>query len=117
MKYLLMVVLLFSFGQARAANVFLIGNELLESCEAYISETGSAAKGNVCAAYIVGISDAQGLFVDWRGIKPSWCLPPKATATQLVRVVTKHLQEHPENLHLTADGLVGNALITSFPCE
>jgi len=118
MKYLLLVVLLFSSGQARATrNVFLVGNKLLEVCEAHISETGSAAKGNICVGYITGISDAQGLFVDWRGIKPSWCLPLEATSNQLVRVVTKYLQEHPEYLHLTADGLIGNALKASFPCE
>jgi len=120
MKYLLMVVLLFSFNQAIAAEVyaFIDGNDLLETCEAYLSDTDNAEKGNQCFGYIQGLEDAQTLFVSSKHMKAIWCIPKKnITATQLVRVVTKYLQEHPEELHLSGASTAGVALIDAFPCE
>jgi len=118
MKYLLMIVLLFSFNQAmaRTVNAFFDGNGLLGVCESYISETGSVAKGNVCFGYVVGVADAGATFVD-EDIRSSRCIPFNVMGSQLVRVVTKYLQEHPEELHLTASGLVAIALRDAFPCE
>jgi len=119
MKYLLMVVLLFSFNQARAveAENFYSGNELLAMCEAYLSETGSAAKGNTCFGYVAGIVDAHNTFVNLADLEQSWCPPENLDGSQLVRVVTKYLQGNPQQLHLTASSLVVNALILAFPCE
>jgi len=117
MKYLLAIVLLFSFSSARAWGYFESGSELLEKCEAYLSETGSATKGNVCAGYVEGIVDGHNTFVYWGEIKPYWCMPKHGTVGQVIRVVTKYLQEHPESLHLTAGGLTAIALTEAFPCE
>ncbi len=114
MKYLLMIVLLCTVSQVRAT--FVSGNTLLEWCEAYINET-SAAKGNNCAVYIEGISDIQSTYAGWGKMKKSFCTPESANISQLVRVVTKHMQEYPEDLHLSASSMVANALIKAFPCE
>jgi len=116
MKYLLMIVLLFSFNQA-AALVFLTGSKLLEKCEAHLSETGNIAKGNVCVGFVAGIVDAHDTFTGWDKMSPLWCPPDNMGTGQLTRVVTKHLQEHPQDLHLSAGSLVANALILAFPCE
>jgi len=118
MKYLLAIVLLFSFSQARADdNVFYTGNEMLKLCEAYISETFSA-DGNVCVGFVTGIHDSHLTYSEWRDVKKAICLPGGGVkGSQLVRVVTKSLQESPENLHLTAASLVANALQQAFPCE
>jgi|LWDU01.1.fsa_nt_gi hypothetical protein len=50
MKYLLTVILLFSFGQAGAITVYYSGSKLLELCEArYKEDTAeNIAEGNVC---------------------------------------------------------------------
>jgi len=119
MKYLLMIVLLFSFNQARAATVesLYTGNELLDRCEAYLSDTGSAAKGNTCFGYLAGIADAHDDFVAGGLHGKEWCKPENMKGKQLVRIVTKYLQEHPENLHYTAASLVANAFRKAFPCE
>jgi len=116
MKYLLMVVLLFSFNQAAALS-FLSGSELLERCEAHLSETGSVAKGNTCYGFVVGIEDAQDTFTALGKMSPLWCSPDEVSAGQLIRVVTKYLREHPESLHRSASSLVANALGFAFPCE
>ena len=121
MKYLLMIVLLFSFNQARAEQSlsFVGGNVLLERCEAYLDGNTSAniAKGNACLGYVTGIADAHNLFISWKHMGQLWCEPENMEGVQLVRVVTKYLQESPQKLHLAADSLVANAIIFAFPCE
>jgi len=123
MKYLLMVVLLFSFNQARAVGsdgYFVSGSELLERCEAYLGDDTNAniASGNACAGYVEGIVDEHNTFVNWGEIKPAWwCVSKHSNLGQLIHVVTKYLQEHPEDLHQTASGLTVIALTDAFPCE
>jgi hypothetical protein len=46
-----------------------------------------------------------------------FCNPVKSTHSQVTLVVKKYLSEHPEKLHLDADGLVLEALIEAFPCH
>jgi len=116
MKYLLTIGLLCSFNQAAALG-FMNGNNILEYCEAYLSETGSAAKGNGCYGFVTGVADAHYQFTLWDEMSTQWCQPDNMTASQLIRIVTKHLQEYPEDLHSAAAGLVSNALILAFPCE
>jgi len=116
MKYLLIIVLLFSSGQASAV-AFYSGNELLVLCEAHLSDAGSAAKGNQCISYVAGIADAHSFFVKWAALEQSWCMSIDVDGSQLVRVVTKWLQENPQDLHLSASSLVIEALILAFPCE
>ena len=115
MKYLLMIVLLFSSNQAAAG--FFSGSELLERCEARLSETGNTARGNTCFGFVVGISDSHDNFTMWGKMSPLWCSPDNVGTDQLIRIVTKYLQEHPESLHLEASSLVSNALNFAFPCE
>ena len=116
MKYLLMVVLLFSFNQVMAAKGFLDGNELLEMCEAWANKTGSL-KGNVCIGYVEGVVDTYFVLARWDGSKKRFCLPNHIEIHQLVRVVIKHLQENPKNLHYSASGLVLTSISAAFPCE
>jgi len=115
MKYLLTIVLLFPFSQA-AAFSFWTGSKLLENCEAYLSKT-NVAIGNTCAGYVMGIDDTHRTFTKWGEMSPLWCSPDNMKTNQLVRVVTKHLREQPEKLHLTASSAVANALMFAFPCE
>ena len=121
MKYLLAIVLLFSFNQAMAGQLqsFYIGNELLELCEAYLGgdTVANISKGNTCAGYAMGIVDAHKTFVVWKLIEQQWCTPENMEVVQLVRVVTKKMQENPQTLHLAAGSAVANALILAFPCE
>jgi len=116
MKYLLMIVLLFSFSQAAALG-FLTGSDLLERCEARLSETGSIPRGNTCYGFVIGIQSAHQNFIVSGEMSPLWCSPHNVGTSQLIRVVTKYLQEHPEDLHFWASSMVLNALKLAFPCE
>jgi len=116
MKYILTIVLLFSCSQARAVGGYETGSSLLKNCEAWLNKT-SVATGNDCNGYLTGISDLHETLVGWGEVKPVWCMPKSADSDQLIRVVTKSLQENPEDLHLAAGSLVANAFSRSFPCE
>jgi hypothetical protein len=56
---------------------------------------------------IEGISDAS----------PKVCPPYESTYGQEFRIVTKYLQDHPEELHLKNSDLVEKALAKAFPCQ
>jgi len=116
MKYLLTIVLLFSFNQVMA-EYYLDGDGLLKKCEMYNNAQNNDAISFVCPGYIMGVADEQKTLTYDREMKPYWCVPVNASAGQLVRIVTKHLQENPKDLHLSASGLVSLALIDAFPCE
>jgi len=114
MKYLLAIVLLFSFNQAMAG--YLSGGMLLEDCEAFLNKT-DVAEGNLCSGYVMGIFDTHESLVHREQLKPIWCAPDGVDSTQAIRVVTKHLQKRPEDLHASAPGQVWLALLMAFPCE
>jgi hypothetical protein len=44
------------------------------------------------------------------------CLPDGVSYDQIVRVVVKYLQSHPERLHRRGKGLAVEALSAAFPC-
>ena len=84
------------------------GNQLLTLCES----KGGSSEG-VCIGYIEGVSDAsEGK--TWDGTP--YCAPKGATNGQLVKIVTKYLNDHPEHLHLSAHSIVQQALLEAFPC-
>ena len=106
----LAVMLLLQSAQSQAA--YNDGNTLLRECE-----SDSAAMYNACAGYIIGIHDYQDSLVFSSLLdEPYFCAPDSAKMSQLVKVVTKYLNEHPEKLHLDAGSLVANALNEPFPC-
>jgi len=116
MKYLLTIVLLFSFGQANAVGGYKSGNELLGYCDLYLTDPGRF-NGGLCAGYILGVVDAAGSYEAWGVMTQPFCVPIGVTVGQLVQIAYKSLKEEPETLHLLASGLVANALTEAFPCE
>jgi hypothetical protein len=117
MRLLILTILLLSFGQqAQAIPAYNNGSGLLEECEAYVNNT-NVAKAHQCFGYVEGIADLHETFTGWKFMDKKWCLPKsRPNSTQLVRVVVKHLQGHPEELHMTAGSLVSNAFYVAFPC-
>ena len=106
-----LAVMLLLSAQSQAA--FLTGSDLLQRCE-----SASDTAYNACVGYIMGIVDYQDTLVAWSNLdKPFFCAPGSATAGQLVKVVTKWLNEHPEELHLAASSRTANSLSRAFPCS
>ena len=66
--------------------------------------------------YLGGFNDAA-MLIGTGTSQKIYCLPAAGIEIdQLVRVVNKFLDEHPEDLHLTARILVLLALTGAFPC-
>ena len=106
-----LAVMLLLSAQSQAG--FLSGSTLLQYCE-----SESNPEYQACGAYIAGIHDYQATLVAWTDLDgPFFCAPAKGKTSQLVKVVTKYLNEHPEKLHLAASGLVSSALYDAFPCS
>ena len=85
------------------------GALLKKICTSYVDRPASTSDG-MCIGYVVGVMSV----VKYTNY---FCLPNKATHSQATLVVKKYLSEHPEKLHLDADGLVLEALIEAFPCS
>ena len=111
MKYLLMVVLLFSlvlcsgFAFSVAFSSFYNGQELSYVCE---------ANPEACATYISGVADAT-RGTTWDGVP--YYMPMGVSGGQLNKVVIKFLNDHPESLHFPAASLTQSALLEAFPCD
>jgi hypothetical protein len=84
------------------------GALLKKICTSYVDRPASTLDG-MCIGYVVGVMSVVE-YTDY------FCLPDKSTHSQATLVVKKYLSEHPEKLHLDADGLVLDALIEAFPC-
>ena len=84
------------------------GALLKHICTSYVDKPASTSDG-MCIGYVVGVMSV----VEYMKY---FCRPSKSTHSQATLVVKKYLSEHPEKLHLDADGLVLDALIEAFPC-
>ena len=88
---------------AQSAAYYISGNELIRACE---------GDSTLCLGYVTGVSDG----VTWLHPK-AFCVPDEVKNTQLVRVVTRYLQENPKTLHRAAQILVSDALRRAWPCR
>jgi hypothetical protein len=92
------------------------GNGLVQACKEGDSKNlkGTLSLG-VCVGYIVAIAHASNCGNNIYGYSSK--VPDKAEYGQLVKIVRKWLDNHPEKLHLAASSLVAAALKDAFPCS
>jgi hypothetical protein len=92
------------------------GNYLLGSCRLSVQIMDNpdthqtlldAWRDGLCKGIVRGV---------W-AVSPSVCAPQDVTAGQVVRIVYKYLQDHPEQLQLYDARLVDMALTQAFPCK
>ncbi len=96
-------------GSNLAAAMEDVSGALLKNiCSSYVDRPASTLQG-MCFGYVVGVMSVVA-YTNY------FCSPVKSTHSQATLVVKKYLLEHPEKLHLDADGLVLEALIEAFPC-
>lgn len=100
----------------------LTGNDLLASCQLGVGvlngrdiPKGKEVDAVQCAYYIEGFLD--GLSVrDINSPHEMFCFPAGVTTAQMIRVITKWLEDHPARLHEPAFGLTFLAVQDSFLC-
>lgn len=125
---LLLVVPAVSIGQGRQPSTQqpdgLFGDkasELMTKCR-NITYLDPGAKGNpvdysLCIGYITGVVDGGTVGSGYKAKTFPVCTPEGATREQLVRVVLKYGDDHPERLHLPAVAFVIEALANAFKCR
>jgi hypothetical protein len=117
-----------SVGPCRA----LDGNELLHTCADGLRGIDQASRSinaqqvmsaGWCTGYILGVQDGyvRRLIDTHTGVAElvafGICHPPEGVAhEQSLRIVVKHLREHPQHLHLSGELLVIEAMRAAFPC-
>ncbi len=87
----------------------LSGASLKNICASYVDIPSNAGDG-MCIGYVTGVMSVM----EYINVL---CLPVNATHSQATLVVQKYLSDHPEKLHLNAEGLVIDALQEAFPCN
>jgi hypothetical protein len=104
---------------ARAAGTdleFYTGEELFDQCSTTPADPDFQPREARCAGYVMGVSDAiqaaQGA-----GGAGLVCIPAQTAAPQLVNVVQRFLEAHPDKRRFAARDLVQEALAASFACR
>jgi len=112
MRAAVLVALLWPIFPASAAEID--GNLLLQDC----NEATASFGFGYCAGYVAGVAHLVSV-ESYEGSTYFWksCPPKAATTEQLVDVVKKFLNEHPEDRHRPALLLVLKALSNAFPCQ
>jgi hypothetical protein len=83
------------------------GNELKQYADLGEKASNVAAKERL-AGYVIAIVD---------NYESLLCIPEGTTDDQVIEVVKKYLNEHPEQLHRNASIPVVKALGRAFPCK
>jgi len=124
--FLCSLVISFSSHHAYGADSLLAkgkeqsGLEFLRECNGTFSddEVGKKLMKFYCLGYISGITDAQTII---GGVNPGskiFCPPSEGLENeQSLRIIIKWLEDHPEQLHMSARISVFIALSKALPCN
>lgn len=100
------------------------GNELLRACTAAVLQEEGAhvtveqtVLGVWCTGYVGGFLDGLAV-MSWKGGSTKVCLPEGGVENgQAIRILVKHLREHPATLHESGRVLIVVAIAQAFPCK
>jgi hypothetical protein len=115
MKWTLAVVFLCLISCARPAKAYMNGNDLHNYCSAALDKQSQAgSRAGLC----LGFLDAYRQLAVMLPVSANFklCLPEGVGQEQLIKVLVKYLDRHPEELHLPAAQLVYDATTEAFPC-
>ena len=89
----------------------ITGNDQYEYCNSEV-----ASDLLVCAAYIRGFNEAHVIYGALTE-EPEYCLPEESDYSQLLKVVTKYMDDYPEKLTNPLEGLSGDLYREPSPVE
>ena len=90
--------------------------DFLATCKKGLSaiDLNKDANFTYCEGFIAGIADARSLV---HSAGAELCVPSSVTATQMVKIVEKYGDDHPEDLHLPSATFVAKALLRVYTCK
>ncbi|HEY3799292.1 MAG TPA: Rap1a/Tai family immunity protein [Caulobacteraceae bacterium] len=95
---------------------FYTGQTLTAECGVTADAPDYAVHHARCAAYVVGVSDAQQA-AQGASRRERVCLPTSADSDRLAATVAAFLTAHPEKQRLAAQDVVTEALAGRYPCK
>jgi hypothetical protein len=112
LKYLLLLILLSSSIQAEEFSAARV----LDGCRALDTDAPYDSLQTYCLGIISGIT--MGAYISEREGHPGMiCVPGDGTDIQMIRVVVKWIEEHPNIQHVSFTMAAHHALRNAFPCE
>jgi hypothetical protein len=114
MKLVLALVFLCGAAWGQSTPGYTTGSDLRENCGAALDkQTQSGARAGLCAGFIDAYRQLS-IMVPAANLK--LCLPAGVEGMQLIKVIVRYLDQHPERLHLPAAQLIYDATNDAFPC-
>lgn len=98
---------------APAYAYFISGNKLYEYCSSSTAPIDEAVKFSSCIGYVQASSDYLTLTEQIRS-KPR-CYPGDVTTRQLMDIVMKYMNDHPEDRSMPAVMVINLAIATAWP--
>lgn len=99
-------------------------NQLLRECKAEIrlldgqsTSAGESLQASDCAGFVRGAVDAYMIMKSLDPKSVDICTQDNVTVGELIRVVSRYMDEHPQQLHFPAAVTIYNAMHTAFPCN
>ena len=103
-----------------------LANNLVNACE-----SAKVSDQRECLNYVNGAMSMQGALTallairfdtfnkDWINLVRNYmvCSPAQATLGQLIKIFTKYMRDHPEDLHRSSAFMLMVSWKTAFPCE
>lgn len=102
-------------GTSQSLSQFYDGNELHDLCKTNRAMTFGFTAGLVDAT-AASLYSSQSISGDFVFLKSPFCIPDKATLSQVTDVICQSLDQHPASRHAQAATLAVNALTAAWPC-
>lgn len=108
---------------SQAQAVYVTGNQLKRDCNPAANDDLKPFFEARCMQYILGVNDGVRMGVNVASVlgdRPGdyfLCVPNGVEVGQLVQIVKAYLDQHPEDLHKNAAGLVTFALTAHYRCS
>ena len=94
------------------------GHQLLEQCEKLGEGPANNYYAGTCAGYIMGVIDSHnGAAGTEKMPEPYFCIPGDVSRGQLIDIVLKYVEAHPERRHFGGATLIWIALVFEYPCQ
>jgi hypothetical protein len=123
--FLLLPSLLIAFN-ATSGKAEINGKMLLENCKEavkYIENKNDSSINhsavNFCIGYISGVNDLHTKFIDSVACfePPIYCIPANTQIEEMIKIVVKFLEQHPQDLTYQGAALTVSALRDVYPCN
>jgi hypothetical protein len=105
---------------ARSEPFVITATEMVNMCKAVPSRTKTQMVVDMnhvsCWAYVRGFADGFDALASILSKDSKTCFPQEATASMLADVVAKYYADHPARRHVSAQQIVGEALLDAYSC-